>query len=94
MPLEERVDHEQGETLSGIAGLVKKQQLSLFSKEYTIQSFHGRTLFFSKMHIKNPHTVETLPLTGASKKKHSAYSWSQMQSFHYSLRCALWGSLT
>lgn len=53
----------------------------------------GFSILFKATYQKPTHSGN-LPSPWASKKKDHAYMLSQMKSIHYSLRCALWGSLT
>lgn len=81
-PLGKLADHEQGQLWAGFQPYPKTT--ALFTQQRVQYStFSWKDLvFFSKQHIKNPHTMETFPLTGASKKRELAHRLSQLKSFH------------
>lgn len=72
MSPEEKTDHEQGETLSGISALLKNNN-SLYSAKSTIFNLfmEGFSILF-KATYQTPHTMETFSLTAALKKRELA----------------------
>jgi hypothetical protein len=79
---------------SEISALFKNSNC-LYSAKTTIFNLfvEGFSILF-KATYQNPHTMETFPLTGASKKRELQTRLSQTKSFHCSLGFVLWGSLT
>lgn len=91
MPPEERTDHEQGETQSGVSVFLKNNS-SLSSAKSTIFDLfrEGFSLLFKAAYLKPTHSGN-LPSHCGIEEGERAHRLSPMKAFCSSLRCTLWG---